>query len=140
MAEIYDPLKLEVDWRYRTILIVEDVKSNFAFLKSALSKTKARIERASTGKEAIDMCRSNPEIDLVLMDIHLPGMSGYAASREIKKIREDITIIAQTAFVLSGEKEKCFEAGCDEYIAKPIRSDEMIAKIRNCLVKNGKKA
>lgn len=140
MNQIYDPLKLEVDWNYRTILIVEDVRPNFKFLKTALEKTGAKIKHAETGKEAIRMCAEDLNIDLVLMDLHLPGISGLAATREIKNIRKDVTVIAQTAFVLSGEKEECFKAGCDEYIAKPIRSSELIVKIRNCLIKNGKDA
>jgi CheY-like chemotaxis protein len=74
------------------------------------------------------------------MDLHLPGISGYKATREIKKIREDITVIAQTAFVFSGEKQKSFDMGCDEYIAKPIRREELIYKIRACLINSGKEA
>ncbi len=140
MAQIYDPLSLEVDWSYRTILIVEDVLPNFKYLKSALARTKARFEHAATGRDAIARCTANKNIDLVLMDIHLPDISGLVATREIKKIRSDVVVIAQTAFVFSGEREKCFEAGCDEYIAKPIKSSELIVKIRNCLIKNGKEA
>ncbi|MFP4469343.1 MAG: response regulator [Bacteroidales bacterium] len=140
MSQIYDPLKLEVDWSYRTILIVEDVYQNYKFLKTALEKTKAKIRHASDGQEAVSMCTEDKNIDLVLMDLHLPRMSGLAATKEIKKNRKDITVIAQTAFVLSGERDICLQAGCDEYIPKPIRSNELIVKIRNCLIKQGKEA
>lgn len=140
MSQIYDPLKLEVDWSYRTILIVEDVYQNYKFLKAALEKTKAKIRHASDGQEAVSMCTEDKNIDLVLMDLHLPRMSGLAATKEIKKNRKDITVIAQTAFVLSGERDICLQAGCDEYIPKPIRSNELIVKIRNCLIKQGKEA
>lgn len=140
MKQIFDPLNLEVNWHYRTILIVEDVEPNFKYLKRALDKTGAVILHAQTGGEAIDICVNNKAVDLVLMDLHLPGISGYDAAREIKKIRKDITVIAQTAFVFSGEKQKCIDVGCDEYIAKPIRSDELIFKIRSCLINSGKEA
>ncbi len=140
MKQVFDPANFEVNWDYRTMLIVEDVEPNFNYLKKALEKTKARILHARTGTEAINMCAINKDIDLVLMDLHLPGISGYDATREIKKIRNDITVIAQTAFVFSGEKQKCFDVGCDEYIAKPIRRDELIFKIKTCLIKTGKEA
>lgn len=140
MKEVFDPAKINVNWDYRTILIVEDVEPNFRYLQKALEPTKALILHAITGNEAIDMCAANSQIDLVLMDLHLPGISGYAAAREIKKFRTDITVIAQTAFVFSGEKQKCLDAGCDDYIAKPIRSEELIYKIRTCLINSGKEA
>ena len=140
MISQHDLLNPEVNWDYRTILIVDDVEPNLRFLAEALAGTHANIERAKNGTEAIQKCLNNKEIDLVLMDLHLPGISGLAATREIKKQREDVTIIAQTAFVFSGERQKTIDAGCDEYIAKPIRKNELIIKIRNCLINAGKKA
>lgn len=140
MREIFDPSNLEVNWDYRTILIVEDVQPNFRQLEKSLERTKAKILHARTGDEAINICSRDNEIDLVLMDLHLPGISGYEATREIKKIRNDITVIAQTAFVFSGEEQKCLEMGCDDYIAKPIRREELIYKIRTCLINSGKEA
>ncbi len=138
MKEIYDELNADVDWKNRTILIVEDVEPNFRVLKSALEKTQAKIEHAKSGAEAIRLCLENENIDLVLMDLHMPGLSGHDATREIKKLRPEITIIAHTAFVFSGERQKSIDAGCDDYIAKPIRTNELILKIRNCLIKAGK--
>jgi len=140
MKQIYDPLDNNVNWKNRTILIVEDVEPNYQLLKNALIKTKAKIIRASTGNEAVDICKNHPEIDVVLMDIHLPDITGHQATKEIKAICKDITVIAQTAFVFSGERQKSIDAGCDDYIAKPIRSNELIYKIRNCLIKSGKEA
>jgi len=137
---VYDLLHLDVNWKNRTILIVDDVEPNYMFLKSALEKTHATIEHAASGTEAIKKCLDNKNIDLVLMDLHMPGTSGLAATREIKKLRPDVTVIAHTAFVFSGERQKSLEAGCDDYIAKPIRSVELIFKIRNCLIKAGKDA
>lgn len=138
MKQIYNPLNNEVNWENRTILIVEDVEPNYVLLQNSLHKTKARVLRASTGGEAVEMCESNPDIDVVLMDIHLPDITGHQATKKIKEIRNEITVIAQTAFVFSGERQKSIDAGCDDYIAKPIRSSELIYKIRNCLIKAGK--
>ena len=100
--------------------MVEDVDTNKIFFDAALRKTKATILWAKDGQEAVEMFKSN-RIDLVLMDLQLPIMDGYAATREIKAINDTIPVIAQTAHVMSGEREKCLEAGCDDYLAKPIR-------------------
>jgi CheY-like chemotaxis protein len=111
---------LTQDWNDKVILVVEDIDTNKIFFDAALRKTKAKILWAIDGKEAIEMFSKN-KIDLVLMDLQLPIMDGYTATKEIKKINPDIPVIAQTAHVMSGEREKCMEAGCDDYLAKPIR-------------------
>jgi CheY-like chemotaxis protein len=108
------------DWGDKTILVVEDVDVNKIFFDAALRRTNAKIIWAKNGQEAIDMFRDN-KVDLVLMDLQIPIMDGYAATREIKKINPDVPVIAQTAHVMSGEREKCFEAGCNDYLTKPIR-------------------
>ncbi len=108
------------NWEDKVILVVEDVDTNKIFFDAALRKTNAKILWAKDGKEAITLYKEN-RIDLVLMDLQLPIMDGYTATREIKKIDSEIPIIAQTAHVMSGEREKCLEAGCDDYLAKPIR-------------------
>lgn len=108
------------EWGDKVILVVEDVDTNKIFFDAALRKTHAKIIWAKDGQEAIDMFKSN-RIDLVLMDLQLPVIDGYTATRELKKINNLIPIIAQTAHVMSGEREKCIEAGCDGYLAKPIR-------------------
>jgi len=111
---------LTQNWEDKTILVVEDIDTNKIFFDAALRKTKAKIVWAMDGQEAIDKFKEN-DIDLVLMDLQLPILDGYTATKEIKKINPDIPIIAQTAHVMSGEREKCLEAGCDDYLAKPIR-------------------
>lgn len=116
---------LNQDWKSKTILVVEDVDTNKIFFDAALRRTNAHILWAKDGKEAIDIFKEN-EVDLILMDLQLPIMDGYTATREIKKIDSEVPIIAQTAHVMSGEREKCLEAGCDDYLAKPIRLQVLI--------------
>lgn len=116
---------LNQNWETKNILVVEDVDTNKIFFDAALRRTKARILWAKDGQEAIDMFKAN-RIDLVLMDLQLPIMDGYTATREIKKINPEVPIIAQTAHVMSGEREKCMEAGCNDYLAKPIRLQLLI--------------
>lgn len=118
--------KLTYDYSGKLILIVEDVESNFELLKVLIEPTGAEILWAVDGQQAVDLCFSNPEIDLVLMDIQLPLIDGLEATRQIKSRLPFLPIIAQTAYALVDEKEACFEAGCDGYIAKPIRSSYLL--------------
>ncbi len=123
---------LNQNWEDKNILVVEDVDTNKIFFDAALRRTKAKILWAKDGQEAIDMFKAN-DIDLVLMDLQLPVMDGYTATREIKKINPKIPVIAQTAHVMSGEREKSLEAGCDDYLAKPIRLQILIETLSKFL-------
>jgi two-component system, cell cycle response regulator DivK len=120
-------------WKDKTILIVEDDEISLEFLIELLSPSKVTIVSAQDGQNAIDMCRENPLIDLVLMDVRLPRLNGREAMIEIKKFRPNLPIIAQTAFAMSGDKEKYIESGFDDYVSKPIIMDEIIAKISDYL-------
>lgn len=111
------------------ILIVDDEEYARAFLKIALKGIANKIFIASNGNEAVDICKSEPNIDLVLMDIKMPSMNGHTATREIRKFNKDIIIIAQTAYALAGDSNKAIESGCNDYIAKPIEKDKLIDKI-----------
>ncbi len=117
------------NWKDKKILIVEDVESNFWFVREALRKTHVNIKWAKDGDEAIDICKNDDEIDLVLMDIQLPIVDGYHATRVIKKHRKDLKIIAQTAYAMPGEREKSLQAGCDEYLGKPIRVKDLLKMV-----------
>jgi len=108
------------------ILIAEDDMSNYLYFKSVL-KTEAEIIRAENGLEAVELCRKNTEIDIVLMDIKMPIINGIDATIEIKKIRKNLPIIVLTAHSDIGDHSKCIEAGCDDYIAKPVKSDKLLA-------------
>jgi two-component system, cell cycle response regulator DivK len=108
------------------ILIVEDVESNYLYLNAVLSRLNAQIEWVKNGLEAVDFAKENPQIALILMDLQMPEMNGYDATREIKKIYPEMKIVAQTAFAMSDDRAKAIEAGCDDYLAKPIRSKDLI--------------
>ncbi len=123
----------DLDLSGRKILIAEDERTNFFFLKKALEYTGVNIIRARNGKEAVDLVRENTEIDLVLMDILMPEMDGYEATGLIKKLRPRLPVIAQTALAMEGDKEKVLEAGCDAYVSKPVRIRELLQIIRKYL-------
>jgi len=82
----------------------------------------------------VEVCLNNPDIDLVLMDIKLPTIDGYEATRQIRKFNKDVIIIAQTAYALEGDREKAIAAGCNDYISKPIKKDELLEKISKILL------
>jgi CheY-like chemotaxis protein len=102
------------------ILIVEDDEISYSLLKRMLQKINKTILHAKTGVEAVEACRNNPDIDLVLMDIRMPKMDGNEATRQIRQFNKDIIIIAQTAYAFEGDNKKAIEAGCNDYISKPI--------------------
>jgi len=102
------------------VLIVEDDEASASFLSEVLEVYSKEIVCVITGAEAIEFCRSRPDIDLVLMDIKMPEMNGHEATRQIRQFNKEVIIIAQTAFGLSGDREKALEAGCTDYISKPV--------------------
>ena len=112
------------------ILIVEDDKVSKELISIAVQKFENEIIFARTGAEAVSACLINSDIDLVLMDIQLPEMDGYEATREIRKFNKDIIIIAQTAFALNGDEQKALEAGCNAYISNPF-SEKLLWEIIN---------
>jgi CheY-like chemotaxis protein len=113
----------------RKILIVEDDLSSRLYLNKILEKTGVLLLNAGNGQEAVDAVIHDPAIELVLMDIQLPVMDGYTATRKIREFRNNIIIIAQTAYGLLGEKEKILDWGFDDYLVKPIYSQALIEKI-----------
>lgn len=121
-----------VDWSDKTILIAEDTDINFFLLTAVLKQTKANIVRVKDGQEAVDFIRNN-EVDLILMDINMPGMNGYDATKIIKEIRKDIPIIVQTALHFEEESEAAYAAGADDYIVKPIDLKTFMGKMEKFL-------
>ncbi len=107
------------------VLITEDEIYAYSYLDILLTNLNATTLHAENGKEAIEMVKNNPDIDLILMDIKMPVMSGIAATKEIRKFNKDVIIIAQTAYALQGDKEKTLQAGCNDFISKPIKSKKL---------------
>jgi two-component system, cell cycle response regulator DivK len=124
------------DFSNKKILIVEDTKSNYMLLFAILKPTNAEILWASNGETAIEYCKNN-DIDLVLMDIMLPDMSGCEITRTIKTFKKDLPVIAQTAYAMAGDRERCIEAGCDDYLAKPITGYALISTIQRYIGNRG---
>jgi len=120
----------------RLILVAEDVVVNYQFLKATLEKTGADIVWAKNGKVAVEMAMNDPAPDLILMDLKMPEMNGYDATRLIKQQRPFIPIVAQTAYSLDGDRQKSIEAGCDEHLAKPIDTNELYAVLTALLIKS----
>jgi two-component system cell cycle response regulator DivK len=109
----------------RTILLVEDHKYNLLVLKKMLERLGIHVIPAENGKVAVDICRNNNDLDLVLMDLKMPVMDGYQAMLEIKKIRPGIKVIAETAYALAGDDKKILAAGFDDYLPKPITRESL---------------
>jgi signal transduction histidine kinase len=111
---------MEYNWKGKVILVAEDVATNYLLVKKSLRKTEVDLIWAKNGQEAVDECKKDQQIDLVLMDIRMPLMNGMEATKQIKAIRGDLPIIAQTAYAMDGDRNRSLEAGCDDYISKPI--------------------
>lgn len=102
------------------ILIAEDDGTSEVLLSILIKDFSSEIYTAHTGSQAVELCRSYPDIDLIFMDIQMPDLNGYEATRQIRQFNKDVIIVAQTAFGLYGDREKAIKAGCDDYIPKPI--------------------
>jgi len=113
---------------YPNILIAEDVESNFLYLKAVLSKLNATIFWAKNGLEAVEICEKD-SIDLVFMDLQMPEMNGYEATEILKRKFPKLPIVAQTAFAMSDDREKALDSGCDDYLAKPIKSKDLLSVV-----------
>lgn len=113
----------------KEVLVAEDNDANYYFILSVLTRANMEVIRAVNGQEAIDICKNNPNIRLVFMDIRMPMVDGIEATREIKKHDPLITVIAQTAYVMQEDKSNAIAAGCDGIIAKPIKKADLLAFI-----------
>ncbi|MFA5417338.1 MAG: ATP-binding protein, partial [Bacteroidales bacterium] len=100
-------------------LIVEDDETSDLLISIMLADISHEILHAKNGLEAIELCRNHPDVDLILMDIKMPVIDGYEATRQIRQFNNDVIVIAQSAYALSGDREKALEAGCNEHLSKP---------------------
>jgi PAS domain S-box-containing protein len=122
----------KMEWSNKKILVVEDDELNFEFLYALLEPTTVTIERAKDGIQAVNLCKEK-EFDLVLMDIRLPGVDGLKATRQLREMGYKLPIIAQTAYAMANDRDRCLEAGCDDYIPKPIKHDTLIGTLTKYL-------
>jgi PAS domain S-box-containing protein len=121
-----DQFQMAIDWSMRKCLLVDDNKDVLLYLNRILLDTGITILKARSGIDAIEIIKNNSDLDVVLLDMQMPEMNGIEAAREIRKIRNNLPIIAQTAFVFEDEKDIILEAGCDACLLKPIRKDHLI--------------
>jgi CheY-like chemotaxis protein len=112
------------------VLIIEDDDASVYFLTTILKPYSEQILTSHSGTEAVEICRNNPDLDLILMDIKLPGIDGYETTRKIRSFNKNIIIIAQTAYGLLGDREKSLEAGCNDYISKPTKALVLLQLIK----------
>lgn len=120
---------IKYDFTGKTILLVEDNPISRRFIEVILKRANPNLIFAETGQEAVDICMENLSVDLVLMDIQLPVLNGYKATEIIKKSRPNLPIIAQTANAMDDDRDKALNAGCNDYITKPLNADELFALI-----------
>lgn len=128
-----DVIEME-SFKNRNLLLVEDDFYNAEYLKEILNSAGFNITHTAYGKDAVALSLSNT-FDIVLMDIGLPDIDGYKATQQIKQIKHDLTIIAQTAYATPNDREKSLEAGCDDFISKPIQRDMLMALLNKHLTK-----
>ena len=115
------------------ILIAEDDDTSYMYLDLILRKNKYEVLRAMSGDEALNLLEKHKDIALVLMDIKMPGLDGYEATRLIKRMYPDLPVIIQTAYALLGDREKSLEAGCDEYVSKPVNMVALLKLISSMI-------
>ncbi len=122
-------------WKDKTVLIVEDEKNNYLYLRELLIPTGIKTVKAITSDDVIIALDEHPEIDIILLDINIPGKTGYELVKDIKRQYENIPVIAQTAYALAGDREKYINAGFDDYVSKPLDQSELLRKMNRYLSK-----
>jgi len=117
------------------VLVVEDNDMNMQLVEYLLEEAGYQIVKAASGEEALSIARTGDPVDLILMDIHLPGIDGLSVVREMKTdaVTSAIPILALTAHAMRGDKDRFLEAGCDGYISKPIDVKTFLSSIRQYL-------
>jgi CheY-like chemotaxis protein len=118
----------------KKVLIVEDDFSSRLYLNKIMEKSGIVLLNASDGKEALEIVNRNSDIDLILMDIQLPVFDGYTCTKLLRESGKNMTIIAQTAYGLSGDKERMISLGFNDYLIKPISQKQLIDKISEYLL------
>jgi len=126
--------RINYSWSGKKILIAEDEIMNYLYLEEALRVTEATIIWCKNGQEAVDkVIGERLKVDAILMDVKMPKMNGYDATKQIKEFNEKTPIIIQTAFAMPDERAKGFEVGCDDYLEKPIRQKILLSVLNEYL-------
>lgn len=121
------------------ILVAEDEDSNYKYLEIVLRKASFKVIRATNGFETIDLCRLHPDIKILLIDMKMPGMDGFEATRQIRRILPDLPIVALSAFVSAQDENMAMEAGCNEYVIKPVSRLKLLETINRLLADHSRK-
>ena len=119
----------DYDWENKTILVAEDEETNYLFIEAILENTKVTLVWARNGVEAVETFKQQNDIDLILMDIKMPEMDGLAATINIRLHSSTVPIIAQTAYAMSEDRKKCLNAGCSDYLTKPMHHKLLLSTI-----------
>lgn len=119
------------DWSNRKILVAEDEFANYYLLQEMLYKTGIKVFYAENGLDAVNICKQEGDFDVILMDLKMPEMNGFEATQEIKEIYHRLPIIAQTAYTASNDRLKAYDAGCDYFLEKPIKSSKLLTLLSN---------
>ena len=120
-------------WVNKTILIAEDEPNNYYYIEEVLKKTKAKLIIATNGKEAVRLFKKHQNIDLIIMDIKMPEMDGFEATKQIKALNKDIPIISQSAYAMPVEIEKGYLLGINDYITKPVNPKKLLSILNKYL-------
>jgi len=123
----------DFDFSGKVILIVEDTETSNRFYNAALSRTNASLLWALDGEEALVKLNDSDNIDVVLLDLNLPGISGFDVLKKLRKTNKELPVIVQTAYVLSGEEAACYELGANDFITKPIMLDQLLSSLNKYL-------
>ncbi len=124
---------MKYQWTSKNILFAEDDEASSVYLSELLKINGATVTNCSSGLKAVSICMENPSIDLVLMDMRLPELDGYEATRMIKNLRPDLPVIAVTACAMLEDRRRCKIAGCDGYLSKPVMPKEFLPMVQSFL-------
>ncbi len=113
-----------------TILVAEDDLLSYRYIEAVLKRAGVKLLHTISGDETVEIVKENPNINLVLMDIKMHGLNGLEAARQIRRFRQNLPIIAQTAYAFTHDRESALEAGCNDYLSKPYSADQLLFMIR----------
>ena len=127
------PKTTNYQWKDKKILIAEDEPNNYLYIEEVLKRTKAKLIRAKNGKEAVRLFKKHQNIDLIIMDIKMPEMDGFEATKQIKALNKNIPIIAQSAYAMPVEIDKGYLLGINDYITKPVNPKKLLSVLNKYL-------